>query len=145
MKSTLLALLSLSISDPSYATAVKVEGIFDRYMKKIDEKQQLEAEFDVMHMKNEQLAEKQAALIAHGQVDQNVVGGATIDDELNAGIDKLASVPIKKLAGESAEKKHKEETKKIAQSLVQKKLPPPVEVDEDRDDFEGFGSITAMA
>lgn len=40
-----------------------------------------------------------------------MVGGATIDDELNAGIDKLASVPIKKLAGESAEKKHKEETK----------------------------------
>lgn len=52
MKSTLLALLSLIISDASYATAVKVEGIFDRYMKKIDEKQQLEAEFDVMHMKN---------------------------------------------------------------------------------------------
>jgi len=50
-------------------------------------------------MKNEQLAEKQAALISAGEVDQNVVGGATIDDELSAGIDKLAAVPIKQLAG----------------------------------------------
>lgn len=90
MKSSLLALLALAINDPDYAQAGKVEGIFDRFMKKVDEKERLEAEYDVQHMKNEQLAEKQAALIAAGEVDQNVVGGATIDDELSAGIDKLA-------------------------------------------------------
>jgi len=43
------------------------------------------------------------------------VVGASADDD---GIDKLASVPIKKLAGESPEKKHKEESKKQAESLI---------------------------
>jgi len=52
-------------------------------------------------------------MIAAGEVDQNVVGGATIDDELSAGIDKLAAVPIKQLAGEK-NKKDKEDTKKFA-------------------------------
>lgn len=85
-------------------------------------------------------------MIANGQVDQNVVGGANIDDELSAGIDKLASVPIKQLAGVNKDQKHKEETKKFAQSLVQKNKKPIIEdEEEDRDDFEGFGSITAMA
>jgi hypothetical protein len=42
-------------------------------------------------------------LIANGQLDQNVVGGANIDDELSAGIDKLAQVPIKQLAGVNKE------------------------------------------
>jgi hypothetical protein len=41
---------------------------------------------------------------------------------------------------------HKEETKKFAQSLVQKNKKPIIEEEEEeRDDFEGFGSITAMA
>jgi hypothetical protein len=104
MKSSLLALLVLAINDPSYAQATKVEGIFDRFMKKVDEKEEAAAAFDVMHMKNELLAEKQAALISAGEVDQNVVGGATIDDELSAGIDKLAAVPIKQLAGVNKDK-----------------------------------------
>ena len=123
-----------------------VEGIFDRFVKKFDEKERIEAEFDVQHSKNEALAEKQAALISNGQVDQNVVGGTNIDDELSAGIDKLALVPIKQLAGVNKDQKHKEETKKFAQSLVQKNKKPIIEEEEeDRDDFEGFGSITAMA
>jgi hypothetical protein len=58
MKSSLLALLVLAISDAQYAKAVKVEGIFDRFVKKIDEKERMEAEFDVQHVKNEALAEK---------------------------------------------------------------------------------------
>ena len=91
----------VAISDPPYAHAGKVEGIFDRFVKKLDEKERAEAEFDVQHMKNQALAERQAELIAAGQVDQNLVGGATIDDELSAGIDKLANVPIKQLAGVS--------------------------------------------
>ena len=52
-------------------------------------------------------------MIAAGEVDQNVVGGATIDDELSAVIDKLAAVPIKQLAGDK-NKKDKEDTKKFA-------------------------------
>jgi hypothetical protein len=58
MKSSLLALLVLCISDPQYAKAVEVEGIFDRFVKKIDEKERMEAEFDVQHDKNLALAEK---------------------------------------------------------------------------------------
>jgi hypothetical protein len=56
MKTSLLALLSLAINDPSYVSAIEVEGIMDRFLKKVDEKERLEAEFDVQHMKNEQLA-----------------------------------------------------------------------------------------
>ena len=52
MKSTLLALLALSINDAQYAEAHKVQGIFDRFVKKIDEKERMEAEFEVEHMKN---------------------------------------------------------------------------------------------
>ena len=146
MKSSLIALLALAIGDPQYAKAVKIEGIFDRFVKKLGEKERMEAEFDVQHVRNEALAEKQAVLISIGQVDQNTVGAANIDDELSAGIDKLAQVPIKQLAGVNKDKMHKEESKKFAQSLVQKnKKPIIVEEEEDRDDFEGFGSITAMA
>ena len=90
MKHQLLALLALAINDPHYAQAVEQAGIFDRFMKKVDEKDRLEAEFEVEHSKNMLLAEKQAAIIAAGEVDQNMVGAATIDDELSAGIDKLS-------------------------------------------------------
>jgi hypothetical protein len=58
MKSALLALLTLAIVDPRYAQATKAQGIFDRFMKKIDEKERMEAEFEVEHAKNEQLAER---------------------------------------------------------------------------------------
>ena len=47
MKTSLLALLALAINDPGYAQAGKVEGIFDRFMKKVGEKERMEAEFDV--------------------------------------------------------------------------------------------------
>lgn len=66
MKTTLLALLVLGISDPNYARAHRVQGIFDRFVKKMDEKERIEAEFEVEHMKNQELAEKQAAIIAAG-------------------------------------------------------------------------------
>jgi hypothetical protein len=52
MKSTLFALLVLAITDPQYAQAHRVAGIFDRFVKKLDEKERMEAEFEVEHMKN---------------------------------------------------------------------------------------------
>ena len=64
MKSILYSLLILGIEDPLYVNAHRASGIFDRMVNKLDEKERLEAEFEVEHAKNLALAEKQAAIIS---------------------------------------------------------------------------------
>lgn len=78
----LITLLVMGSQSPQYVDAIKMyeEGIFDRYMAKISEKERAEAEFDMFHSKNLAKAEQQAAIIASGQVDQSLVGSPTVED-----------------------------------------------------------------
>ena len=49
-------------------------------MAKVTERERAEAEFDAFHSKNLAKAEQQAAVIASGQVDQNLVGSPSVED-----------------------------------------------------------------
>ena len=100
-RSYLITLLIMGSQSSQYAEALKMheEGIFDRYMAKVSEKERVEAEFDIFHQKNLAKAEQQAAIIASGQVDQNLVGSPTVDDQVENNLDQLSSMPLKQLAG----------------------------------------------
>ena len=128
-------------------------GIFDRVVSKMQEKETALAEAEALHSINVVKAEKQAALIAQGQVDQSLIKAPpTVDDEIQQNLAAIDQAPLGKLAG--MKEKHKQETKELAKSittaskvsLVQKaeKKAPVVEEEEPRDDFEGFGSITEL-
>lgn len=47
----LITLLVMGSHTPQYAEAIKMheEGIFDRYMAKVSEKERADAEFDLFH------------------------------------------------------------------------------------------------
>lgn len=68
---------------------------------------------------------------------------------MESTINQLDQTPLKQLAGMKESKKADSSKALMASSLVQKasgkkEIKKPVEDDEPRDDFEGFGSITAM-
>lgn len=108
----------------------------------MSEKERALAEMQQQQQLNLVRAQHQAALIASD-------GGANADEEMESTINQLDQTPLKQLAG-MKEQKRKQESNKVlvASSLVtkapSKKVQKPVEDDEPRDDFEGFGSITAM-
>ena len=112
----------------------------------MDEKERALAEFQVSHSKNLIKAQQQAALIAAGQMNEGAEGGmGSIDEEIDANLDKMEKAPLKQLAGMKVDNKKRAAGKQ--QNLVQqgnKNQKKPEEDDEPRDDFEGFGSITAM-
>jgi hypothetical protein len=123
---------------------------------KLNEKDNALAEMEQIHQENVQKAEEQAALISAGQIDPRVAGlaGHSIDDDISANEDQISSAPLGKLTGASEKHAVPAAPKSTpAQSLVQtktestkpKKAPVVVvEEDEDRDDFEGFGSLTEL-
>ena len=75
--------------------------------KKIGEKEEAMAEFQVTHSKNLIKAQQQAALIAAGQIDSSIDGQGSIDEEIDANIDKIDQTPLKKLAGMRENNKRK--------------------------------------
>lgn len=100
-------------------------------------------------------------IIAAGQVEPSLNTGlmqnseAALDDQVGAGFEKLETMPIQQLAGVTSDNSHKKaESVAIAKGLaegrqskkkVQQNIQVQDEEEEERDDFEGFGSITAMA
>ena len=109
----------------------------------MSEKERALAEMQQQQQLNLVRAQHQAALIAGTE--------AGADEEMESTINQLDQTPLKRLAGMKESKTKQESSKILVASSLVTKAPSkmkvqqkPVEDDEPRDDFEGFGSITAM-
>ena len=123
----LIALALLTTS----AQQIQLEnhGIFDRFVKKMGEKEKAQQEADAIHEANVAKAEAEAARIAAAD---GLMSDSTPE------IEQFARVQPKASAVQSV-------TQVAKTYRLQQKAAKLVEEEEDRDDFEGFGSITAMA
>ena len=99
------------------------------------------AEMETFHQANMQKAAQQAAIIASGQLDATLAGH-TVDDEISANLAQIDKAPIGQLAG--IKKKEPKPVQSLVQKTEAKKPAVEEEDDEDRDDFEGYGSLTEL-